>query len=370
MGKRLDKLKSKIKSALMRVSIPLMAAFNISATSALPVLPDGQLKKDSKTKEFVADAAKGSEFSFSAECLDEDKIIGQLTDEGFTLADVLGSGLLQKEELKEINYSLDDYASMSNSPLSDQLLKNLQKKAVPSSKGLCAQAVREGWDITTKGAKGKTIGRNGQLQIEEENLWNSGTGEAKTWPIVIEERSKLLLCVGTANQDGSGNIPFESLQQVRGGVMVAPGVGAEAGHAWSPDYGKQASDFYNDAGWIQDKMNKNIYAKKIICFVAADAEAPKIVMQKVFENARAQGLSAQEVCNKLKVDYNNDLLSVEKVRDAVSPWHNADPLEKIEKLYARLGHKQQGEKKDVEKTTETKNAETSIKTNLRDGGRV
>lgn len=345
-----EKIKKAGKKAVLWFQVSANVIFGLGAAS--PQAEAAEAKKEVKVKNVTVDNKtkidkKGKTFSFaeiidfSADVLDEEKLADYLCSKKITMADLLASGMISKNELEEFKYSKDDVAQMNESSLMDGAIKNLLKNAKSKSTEMCAQSVRKAWFYATSkeknGLKNKINGvfnlSKNLKNVEPENIWcMTERGYATDWIDAVRENSRLLLPIGVAKTNGGGNIDFSALDEAKGLICVAPGKNDEPGHAFVLNDKKQYSDFCNDWDWICKKMGRD-YKNEVRCFVPADARAPKSLVLEMVKEVKhlynEQGLSVRELCENFGVKPNNFLIEG-KIFSAVMAEKSARLCEKTQ----------------------------------------
>ena len=340
---KLKKIKNATASFFVKASIPLSIFLNIGASNASTETSSEQYEKKDFAKEIiVTNKPKISEnktinlSDIPSACLDTEKLTEYLVNKGFTLADVIGSGTISRNDFSEFNYSNEDLIQMSGSNLMNDLKLRLEKKAKPKSTGSCTKYVREAWrDVTSKEA-GNFVGINQDDVISCEDIWCfTQRGYAKDWPEAIEQNSKLLIPLGKAQKDGNGNIDFGFLEQSPGFICVVPGVGSEPGHTFYGENGNQTSDFRSNTDWIISKMNNGEYEKRIEVFAAADSPAPNKIVAEMLDRMIHECESAKELCSKVGENF-EEFLDITKIAQSGAYWNINNPTFKIAELRTRI----------------------------------
>lgn len=300
MDKKQKKKSNRLKQFLSKLFI---GGVIISNMSGMPISAQASPEKSdnsnnaSKITNLVPNSPNND---FPPECLNVKLLVEHLYKKGFTFSDIIETGIIDKNEFATFKYSNYDLDEISQSPLMEKLLINLQNNLLDKSSHRCTEYVRKAWYQTTEELETQKTGVNSNQKIIAENLWcSTERGFAKDWPEAIENNSNLLISLGEAKADKSGNINFDFIKYASNFICIAPGIGNEAGHAWMANHGEQLSDFRSNMNWILQKMSSGEYEKKIKYFVATDSKAPKMLIEKTIDRMLQQYDSSKELLNQL-----------------------------------------------------------------------
>ncbi len=300
MDKKQKKKSNKLKQLLSKIFIGSAIISNMGGMSISAQASPEKSDNSSDSTKITNLVPNSPNNDFPPECLDVELLVEHLHKKGFTFSDIIETGIINKNEFATFKYSNSDLEEISQSPLMEKLLTNLQNNILDKSSHRCTEYVRKAWYQSTEELESQKTGVNSNQKIIAENLWcSTERGFAKDWPEAIENHSDLLISLGEAKADKSGNINFDFIKQAANFICITPGIGNEAGHAWMANHGEQLSDFKSNMNWILQKMSSGEYEKKIKYFVAADSKAPKMLIEKTIDRMLKQYDSSKELLNQL-----------------------------------------------------------------------
>ena len=233
------------------------------------------------------------------ECLDVEKAAEQIA--GMTLGELLEKNLVSVEEIRNYQFTADDFKQMKPGRLGNKMYSYLVKKYPGKPQSRCGQAGREAFAAATSG---------------KYNIWTS-TGRVCDWSAAVAGTDAPLVCIGKVEVDRQtlqdrGNVRLADLRHVQRMPLVFSGnPEAEIAGHWTlpnPQYDEKGNYVGNIARTDGAENFDRIIARKVgggknhrygnvvEILAPTDVKPSRGLARFIIENMTERSSNAVEIC--------------------------------------------------------------------------